>query len=82
MSFEWPKMYKVDEWVEREVTDAVYEYVFEYYGVNEVTELTPEQINEVEGFRDGISDYSPMQWGFSNLINMWESETWEEQNAS
>ena len=29
MSFEWPKMYKVDEWVEREVTDAVYEYVFE-----------------------------------------------------
>lgn len=81
MSFEWPKMYKIDEWVEREVTDAVYEYVFEYYGVDELTELTPEQINEVEGFRDRISDYSPMQWGFSNLINSWESETWEEQNA-
>jgi len=80
MSFEWPRIHKMEEWVEREMTDAVYDYVFEFYGVDELTELTPEQIEEIEAFRDEVSEYSPIQMGFSNLINMWESETWEEQN--
>jgi len=80
MSFEWPRIHKMEEWVEREMTDTVYDYVFEFYGVDELTELTPEQIEEIEAFRDEVSEYSPIQMGFSNLINMWESETWEEQN--
>jgi hypothetical protein len=28
--------------------------------------------------RDEFNEYSPMQWGFSNLYNQWECETWEE----
>ena len=80
MSFEWPRIHKMEEWVEREMTDAVYDYVFEFYGVDELTELTSEQIQEIESFRDDVSEYSPLQMGFSNLINAWESETWEAEN--
>lgn len=80
MSFEWPRIHKWDENIENQVTDAVYEYVFEFYGVNEIGELTEEQINEVSGFRDEISEYSPMQIGFSNLVTHWDSETWEPED--
>lgn len=80
MSFEWPRIHKWEERIESDVTDSVYEYVMEHYGVDEITELTEEQIKEVEDFRDELNEYSPMQWGFSNLINHWESETWEAEN--
>lgn len=80
MSFDWPRIHKWEERIESDVTDSVYEYVMEHYGVDEITELTEEQIKEVENFRDELNEYSPMQWGFSNLINHWESETWEAEN--
>lgn len=81
MSFEWPRIHKWEDNIESQVTDSVFDYVFEYYGVTEVSELTEEQIKEVEDFRDEFNEYSPMQWGFSNLINQWESEKWEEENG-
>lgn len=78
MSFEWPRIYKWEERMESEVTDTVYEYVFEHYGVSEITEITEEQIREIENFRDHeLNEYSPFQIGFSNLINSHESEMWE-----
>jgi len=80
MSFEWRRIHKWEDNIENQVTESVYDYVFEYYGVTEVTELTEDQIKEIEDFRDELNEYSPMQWGFSNLINNWESEKWEEEN--
>lgn len=78
MSFEWPRIYKWEERIESEVTDTVYEYVFEHYGVSEITEITEDQIREIENFRDhDLGEYSPFQIGFSNLINSHESEMWE-----
>lgn len=74
MAFEWNRIHKWEENIEHEVTDAVYEYVCEYYEVDDFLELTEEQIEEVSAFREEISEYSPMQWGFSNLVNNWESE--------
>ena len=79
MAFEWYKMYKVEENLEREVTDAVYHRVCEHYGVDEVEELTEEQIDEIRAFYNEMNEYSPMCIGFSNLINHWESENWEEE---
>ena len=76
MSFDWPRIHKWEENLEREITDSVWEYVCEFYGVEEISELTLEQIQEVEAFRDELNEYSPMQWGFSNVINHWESESW------
>lgn len=79
MSFEWPRIHKWEENIEREVTDAVWEYVCEFYATDEISELTLEQIQEVEVFRDELNEYSPLQIGFSNIINHWENESWEEE---
>lgn len=80
MAFEWNRIHKWEDNIYSQVDEMVQEYVFEYYGVEELTELTEEQIQELEDFRNDpncISEYSPLQYGFSTLINWWESETWE-----
>lgn len=79
MAFEWPRMHKWEENIERDVTDGVEEQICEHYGVDDVLELTKEQIAEVVAFREEyVSEYSPMNWGFGNVINRWEDENWEE----
>ena len=73
MAFEWNRIHKWEENHESTITEEVYEYVFEAYGVSEVGELTQEQINEIEEFRNTeISEYSVMQIGFSNLLSDWD----------
>lgn len=78
MSFDIPRVHKWEENIEREVTDELWSYVCDYYGVDEISELSEEQIQEVEYYRDNdLNEYSPLQIGFSNIINNWESESWE-----
>jgi hypothetical protein len=72
MAFEWNRMYKWEENHERNITEDVEEYICEYYGVESIEDLTKEQINEIEGFRGELNEYSIMQIGFSNVINNWE----------
>jgi hypothetical protein len=74
MSFEWNRIHKWEENHEHSITEDVYEYVLEYYGVESVEELTQEQIDEVQAYRDELNEYSIMQIGFGNLINQWESQ--------
>jgi len=81
MAFEIPRVHKWEENIEMEVTDGVFEYVTEYFGVEEIADLTEEQISEVEAYRDDLNEYSPLQIGFSNLISHYESETWERENS-
>lgn len=82
MSFEIPRVHKWEENIEREVTDGLWEYICEHYGVEEIADLTEEQINEVESYRDNdLNEYSPLQIGFSNILQNWESETWERENS-
>ena len=81
MSFEWNRIHKWEENIERNVTDSVYEYVCEHYSIDDVEELTEEQLAEVEAFRDELNEYSLMQIGFSNLINHVESIHWEKENG-
>ena len=81
MSFDIPRVHKWEENIEREVTDELYSYVCEWFGVEEIGELTDDQIQEVEAYRDDLNEYSPLQIGFSNIINHWESESWETENS-
>lgn len=74
MAFDWPRSHKWEENIEREVTDGLTELIQEQYGVEEIHELTEEQINEVMAFREELSEYSPLQWAFSNVYNQWEME--------
>jgi hypothetical protein len=74
MAFEWDRMYKWEDNYERQVTDDVVEKVCETYGVEEISDLTEDQIREVEAFYEDMNEYSIMCIGFSNVINMWQSE--------
>ena len=75
MSFEWPRMHKWEENIERDVTEGLEERIREVYGVDEITELTEAQIEQIEEYREKhVSEYSPMNWGFSNVIMRWEDE--------
>jgi len=74
MAFEWGRIYKWEENYERDITEDVRTQVCEHYGVGEITDLTEEQMNEVQAFRDELNEYSVMQWGFSNIYSEWEME--------
>ena len=80
MAFEWHRMHKWEENIERDVTEALEEQICEHYGVDDVLELTAEQMDEVRAFREEyVSEYSPMNWGFSNVIMRYEDENYEEE---
>ena len=80
MAFEWPRMHKWEENIERDVTEALEEQICEQYSVEDVLELTSEQMDEVRAFREEyVSEYSPMNWGFSNVIMRYEDENYEEE---
>lgn len=74
MAYEWPRIYKAEENIEHQVTELVAEHVCEFFEVECVTELTKDQIDEVVEFRSDLNEYSPMQIGYSNVINQWENE--------
>jgi len=75
MSYEWPRIHKVEDNFYMEISDVVCEHVLTHYGVDEIEDLTEEQIAELEYFRvHYLSEYSVLQAGYSNLINMWESQ--------
>lgn len=74
----WHRPHKSEEYYEREICDQVWEQITEHFGVGEITEITPEQMKEVEEWREeNLSEYSVLQVGFSNFISQWESERWD-----
>jgi len=74
MAFEWHRSHKWEENIEREVTDGLIELIYEQYDVEEISELTEEQIDEIMAYREELNEYSPLQWAFSNVYNMWEMD--------
>ena len=80
MSFEWNKINKYEDNYEREITDNVYDYVRDYFDVDEIDDITEEQMDQVKTFRDEYNEYSVMQIGFSNMINDWEDIQLEKGN--
>lgn len=80
MAFEWDRIYKYEENYEREICDDVDNYVCEHYGIESTDELTREQLDEVIEFRTNmLSEYSVMQFGFSNLISIQEDVLYERE---
>lgn len=72
--FDWNKMYKHEEQIERDIIERVEDYVHEFYGVNCCSELTKDQMNEVEHWRkENLNEYNVMQIGFSEIYNCWLS---------
>ena len=81
MSFEWNRIHKWEDNLEQSITESVFEVICEFYGVDDASELTQEQRDDVEGFRENdLSEYSVMQIGFSNFISYWDDENYEEDS--
>ena len=75
MSYEWPRIHKVEDNFYMEISEVVCDHVLTHYGVDEIEELTEEQIAELEDFRtNDLNEYSLLQAGYSNILNMWESQ--------
>lgn len=74
----WHRPHKTEEYYENQINEQVWEQITEHFGVEEITEITPGQIKEIEEWREeNLSEYSVLQVGFSNFMQMWESECWE-----
>ena len=74
MPFEWNRINKTEDNFVMEISDRVFTYVREYYKVDDVMDLSKDQIQEIIDFRDNqLHEFSVMQAGFSDLISLLES---------
>lgn len=80
MAFEWNKIHKYEDNFEREIIESVEEYVFEYYGVEELEQLTDNQVSEIETFASELNEYSVMQIGINNLMLRYEDVKYDREN--
>ena len=78
--YDFPRIHKSEDWIEQQLSDLVHEQIFEFIEHEEITDFTPDEIRQLEDFLDGYQGL--LSIGYSNLINWWESETWEEENAN
>ncbi|MDC0093620.1 hypothetical protein OAR00_01080 [Alphaproteobacteria bacterium] len=71
---QWEKIYNTEEMIALQAREEVFNYIFQYYKVEDVDDLTKKQINEIINFRDQeLSEFSNLKSGFNDLIGMWES---------
>ena len=77
--YDFPRIHKSEDWIEQQISDLVQEQIFEFFGHEEITDFTAEEIRQLEDFREGYVGLLTI--GYSNLINWWECETLEEINA-
>jgi hypothetical protein len=75
--FEWNRIHKWEDNIEHTVTEWVTEYIIDYYEIDGIEDLTAEQIESIEAYRDELNEFSVMQIGFSNVINWWENAMYE-----
>jgi hypothetical protein len=72
--YDWPRVHKVEDNLMMDINELVYAHVLEHFGVDEIEDLSEEQIAEIEVFRLQLGEYSVLQGGYSSLISMWESQ--------
>lgn len=75
LKFAWDRMYKTEEYLEREAYSSAEEYVVDFYEVEDIGVLTKEQIDDMMSWREeNVSEYSPMYAAFQDVYNVWENE--------
>jgi hypothetical protein len=77
--FEVKKLHKWADNIESILSDWASEEIEVFYGVDDILELTGEQIQEVENWVDleTGTGYDYVLIGFRNLISFWEGENQE-----
>ena len=73
--FEWFRMHKDEEHLEREAYSCVESAICTCYDVEDITTLTQEQWDDIMAWREeNVNEYSPMYGGFADVYNVWEME--------
>ena len=71
--YTWGRIYKIEEFYESQIISDVVDNVLEYFEVEEIEDLTEDQIEQVRAFSEELNELSVMQIGYSDVINIWES---------
>ena len=73
--FNWPRMHKHEEHIEREAYDSVETAILDHYKIEDIAELTEKQWVEIHAWQEqNVGEYSPMNIGFSDVYNYWEMQ--------
>lgn len=78
-TFSIAKPYKWIENIEREITDGIWEDVMIWFNVDDVSNLTEANIEELEMYHSEIEEDGYLDMisiGIRNIINWWENETY------
>ena len=71
--FDWARMYKDEEHIEREAYSCVETAICNHYDIEDIAELTEEQWVDIHAWQEeNVSECSPMNMGFSDVYNVWE----------
>ena len=69
MGFNWGRVHKHEEQIENDIFERVSEQVCSYYEVENIEDLTEEQISEVQQWAlDDLGSSSVIQIGITDLI--------------
>jgi len=80
--FEWHRIHKHEEQVENDIYDRVSEQVCSFYNVEDIAELSEDQIAEIKKWaNESLSPNSIMQQGFFDVFNYWEDNQVESLEA-
>jgi hypothetical protein len=71
MAFEWNRIHKWEDNIEREITNDVETYICEFYNISSSEELTTDQFQEIESYAAEFLEYSVMLRGFENIMSIW-----------
>lgn len=72
-NFDWPRMHKDEEHIEREAYNCVEDAITRHYEIEDISELTEKQWEEIHAWQEAnVSEYSPMNMAFSDVYNVWE----------
>jgi len=78
--YQYYRAHKVEDWVSAQMYDAVVEHIQEWFGVENIEEITEEQMAEIVDWRENtLWEYSPLQYGYSDVISEWENHMWEKE---
>jgi len=76
MAFDWENIHKWEENIENLIIRETFEYVQEYYSVNNIEDLTAEQVAEIEEFAESdYTQHSLMYRGLREVVEQHNSMT-------
>ena len=79
-TFEVAKPYKRIQNIEREITDGLWVDISEHFGVEEISDLTEDNIDDLEAYHTELLEdryLDLISIGIRNIIDWWENETYD-----